>query len=124
MENSRDLGERGTPISNECSASSTQHIVRQLSAVVAILTTAGFGFWCLVDVLLLKLAPSMMHKFDWLLILSAVAVFCLVGFDLRRLEWPIAIFFAAMATILKCNWLFIVVVTLGVWFHGMIGGEL
>lgn len=91
---------------------------------LAYLGVAGFALWMAVDLILVRFAPERMHDFEWLLSVFGIVVFCYLLFDLRQIEWPVALSLAALGTVCVCALTLILALSLGVWFHLSIGGSL
>lgn len=83
---------------------------------------AGFLAWCAVDFTLVRLAPSHIHDFGWLLLLFPPAV----GFAglaiLRQRDSSPRIGLAILAAIIASIVAVIFVLFLGLSFHDAIGG--
>ena len=92
----------------------------------ALATLFGFILWCLVDVLVVHVLPypGFIHSFDWLFVAYPIAVFLASTYFLRDPDRGKAIIYAVGSTFLVSALLLTLIVTIGVQFHFLIGGEL
>jgi len=83
-----------------------------------------FGAWCLLDFALLRLAPSRIIEFDWVLLPMPIVVCFGNAALLRDVSIGLRVVLSVLASILATVFGFVLILVFGLGFHFLFGGQL